>query len=173
MNAESRQQTARATAEIAGRARQGENDLHDALDNLRSAVESPVPGHEGEWAATVSDALRQLETAQRAHFERARTKEGPLDAIDKTRPALVRRAGELLAEEKAQLERMAVLTGNLQAAATAFQPGARNVAARGAVPDFSAVRQQVEDILAQAQHAKEVEDQLVIESVTTELGAGD
>src|SRR5262245_20363736 len=164
----------------AGRSK--EDLLVRATERLHQALGAQVPGREREWAEDVSGALTGLEALLRQHAAAAEAPDGLFAEIDLTRPTLVRRAGELRQEHGSLLEQTRGLLGQVAKAAGAFQGagpcGAEPAAlpappAVNAVTDLGALREGGLRLAnALAQH-RERESRLLIESVTTDLGAGD
>jgi hypothetical protein len=108
--------------------------------------------------------------------------DGALAEVDDTRPSLVRQAHELRRVETELLEQCLALEKDVQWAADAFAPSgdtfdqtaaAPKGVGTGGVPDFGVLRERVERFLDELQKAKEAEAGLVLESVNTDLGAGD
>lgn len=141
-----------------------------------------INGRQRQWAEEVGGALACVEQGLRQHLTRARSPDGPLAEIDDTRPSLVRQAGELCQEEGDLLEHCRALQKDVQWAASAFSPSGDNFAqtavvpkgdGAGGVPDFGTLRERLERFADRVQKAKETEAGLVLESVNTDLGAGD
>jgi len=155
--------------------RRKEDALVVSAERLRQALATDVPGHEREWAVTVGEALARVETALRQHRTSAKAPDGPLAEVDETRPTLARQADELCSEHSDLLKQFVALHEEVQRAAEAFKPAADARAQTGTagVPDFSAIRQQAEQLLAGLQQNKDAETKLVLESVNTDIGVGD
>jgi hypothetical protein len=100
------------------------------------------------WARVVDSTLSQAERWLRRD---------PADAIDGTRETLVRRADELGDDHY-----------NLLAQAAALRQDLRSAGAGG-----EALRERLEDFAVALHKLEEAEAGLVLESVTTDLGAGD
>jgi hypothetical protein len=155
--------------------RRKEEDLAFALDQLRQALAAHVPGSEWEWADTVGEALAGVDTALRQHRTLAKAPDGLLAEVDETRPTLARQADELRSEHGDLLTQVRALREQVQRAAEAFKPAAEALTRTGAggVPDFGAIRQQADQLLAGLQQNKDAETKLVLESVNTDIGVGD
>ncbi len=123
-----------------------------ALEGLKQALATEIPGHECEWAKQVGDALNQVEEALRASWGSGKTSDGPLASVDKTRPTLARETKGLHDDHDRASSRKPIDCAKKcdRWASHAFQPEA-GFAVRGAntaVPDFGATRQRIEQFLA-------------------------
>ncbi len=150
-----------------------------SIEELRRVLATEVSGRQRAWADDVSRGLARVEQGLRQHLSRAQTPDGPLAEVDDTRPSLVRQAHELCREEGDLLEQCLALEKEVQWAANVFSPSTDTfdqtaTGTQGAgVPDFGVLRERVERFLDGVQKAKETEAGLVLESVNTDLGAGD
>ena len=145
-----------------------------SLDALRQALVADVPGREREWAEAVGDALGCIERSLRQQAA-AKVSDGPLAEVDETRPTLARQADAVRSHYDDLLMQLLSLRDEVQRAIVAFTPAAElstRPSAAG-VADFGAIRRQAEQVLAGLQQNKETEAKLVLESVTTDIGAGD
>jgi hypothetical protein len=100
------------------------------------------------WALAVDNTLSQAERWLRRD---------PVDAVDGTRETLVRRADKLSQNHYELLARAAALRQDLRCAG----------------PDGEGLRARIEDFAAALHKLEEAEAGLVLESVTTDIGAGD
>jgi hypothetical protein len=100
------------------------------------------------WTCAVDNILSQAERWLRGD---------PVDAVDGTRETLVRRADELSQGHYELLAQAAALRQEL----------------RGARPDGEALRERLEAFAAALHKLEEAEAGLLLESVTTDIGAGD
>ncbi len=162
------------------RQRPTEDPLQPALERLTRFLNGNVPGREGEWAADVSRALADVEQALHRHTAGAEQADGLLSEVDLTRPTLVRRVAELRQEHSDLLEEVRQFHNDLANAVQAFLPPPAGTVnslpePRGseAVPDFGALRQRGERLVAALEHHREEETTLTLESVTTDIGVGD
>ena len=136
--------------------------LLQAIQTLEQALAEQSAGCERAWAGRVDQALAAAEQALRQENTEARsTKGGPFKAVDMTRPSLVRRVGELRHQLAADVSQAAELRSEVQAAG------------RGGALDCAALRHHVQEFVHALRQLKEGEIDLVQESVTTDLGAGD
>jgi hypothetical protein len=159
-----------------------DDQLAEPMARLEQALSAPVAGCERTWAEQVAAALDTVEQAVRQHAAGAEDAEGLYTHVDLTRPTLVRRVNELRLEHGGLLDQLSALRAEVARAAAAFRPdlaGHLSVDAlpaspvSGSVPNFSALRQQAQDFLATLQHHSDAEGELLLESVNTDLGAGD
>lgn len=155
---------------------QREGDLlQRPLEVLQRVLAAGFPGRERQWAQTVGEALVRLEKALRRNLELAKAHEGSLAEVDDTRPTLSRGADALCKEQEDLLRQILSLREQTRLAADAFQqaadPSPKETVA--CVPNFGAIRQRGEQLLAGLKRARETEAQLVLESVNTDIGVGD
>jgi hypothetical protein len=152
------------------------------LEQLESALAARAPGRERDWAGQVDAVLGGVQEALRRHVADAEAPNAGMFAeVDLTRPTLVRQVGTLRQEHTSFLERAKALRQELRSAAKVFdphppagEPGTLPRAAEPeAVPDFGSLRKQLEDFAAALKRHRADEAGLVLESVTTDLGAGD
>jgi hypothetical protein len=145
-----------------GRSPRKGDALLRALELLSQALAAQAAGREQAWVSGTADALAQVEQGLRQHLAAAAVPDGPLPEVDQTRPGLVRRSEEVNHEEEELLQQVVALRQELQSAAPA---------AIG--PDLAAVRQRAERIAADLRQLQEAETDLILESVNTDIGAGD
>ncbi len=152
------------------------------VDQLEEALGYDIPGHEREWAEQVGRALARVEIAVRQHAASVEGPGGMYAQVDLTRPTLARQVSELRQEHRDFLEQASLLENEVSKAAGLFasraQPGGTvsklpEPAGAYAIPDFGAIRQRVEKFIGALQHHLDVENALILESVTTEIGVGD
>jgi hypothetical protein len=151
------------------------------IEQLESALRAPAPGREHDWAHEVEGILGRVEEALRRHVADTDAAGGMFTEVDLTRPTLVRQVSALRQEHTSFLERTGELRRDVSSAAQAFQPHAPDggadrlpaPAAPAGVPDFGALRQQLEKFAAALKHHRDEEAGLVIESVATDIGVGD
>jgi hypothetical protein len=157
--------------------------LLPSAEELEQALAAEFAGCEGDWADRVGAALVQIEVALRQHAGDCEAPGGMFaQEVDLTRPALVRQVGELRREHAELLRQAQALRADIQHVARAFDPAAeaRGVASpvpeaapAAGIPDFEALRRRGDELAAALRHHRELETDLVQESVTTDLGAGD
>jgi len=151
----------------------------DVLDDLEQAVAGAVPGQERAWAERVGQSLARVEGVLRHHAAEAEAPAGLFARVDLTRPSFARQVGTLRHEHEDFLVRAAALQREAEAATRAFQPpdagqtALPEPARAGAIPDFNALRRDAQQFLAALRHHYELENDLVQETVTMDIGAGD
>jgi hypothetical protein len=151
------------------------------LEQLESALGAPAPGREHDWAREVESILGRIEEALRHHVVDTDAPGGMFTKVDLTRPTLVRQVGALRQEHVSFLQRTGALRQEVRSAAGAFAPpppaaGAERLPAPAApegVPDFGAMRQELERLATALKQHRDAEAGLVIESVATDIGVGD
>jgi hypothetical protein len=156
-----------------------EDVLTRPIEGLERALATEFPGHEREWAEAVSEALTNVEQAMRFHAATAESSDGLLTKVDLTRPTLARQVAELRREHTDLVNQARDLQGKLRTAAQAFESTDTTITplpeptGGGVIPDFGALRQSTERLLAALQHHMERETGLIQESVNTDIGVGD
>src|SRR5579885_1644599 len=130
-----------------------------SAEQLQQAAATVPPGREREWAARVAGAMAGVGRALRKHGT-----PGLFEQVDLERPSLAHQAAELSQEHRELLARAEALEAEARAAAGAEPP---------ASPDFGLLRQRVQQCAAALSEHRQDENGLVIESVTTDLGAAD
>lgn len=145
-------------------------DIHKLLDSDR-----PRP----EWAGMVWYVLARLEGPLRAHFDPATNPTGAGSEVDHTRGTLLRRHEKLTQDHHNLLERCQALKWELF---RATQPCGEEPLGKmpplrkseGCLsPDFQALRERLRTFVSALESRQQEEASLVLESVTTDLGAGD
>jgi hypothetical protein len=138
-----------------------------------------------DWAGRVGQALDRLEQAVREHNQALAATDGRLVEVDRPllpSPTVDRRTEELRRDLDGFLEEAKALRGQVRGAApgaglgvgAAGQAGAREVAPEaGAAADFGVFCQRARRLLEALHHFEEEETDLVQDSVTTDIGAGD
>jgi Hemerythrin HHE cation binding domain len=159
-----------------------DDPLAQAIDRLEHAMQAEVAGHEHQWADDLGDALTGLAAVLRRHTDLAEAPDGLLSEVDLTRPTLNRQVGELRREHRDFLDQVGDLQAQVRSAARAFawpprEPGSPSrlpePAPAASIPDFGVLRQQLTRLVHALRQHCDCENSLVIESVTTDLGAGD
>ena len=134
------------------------------LDRLHQALTTESVGRQQQWMEAVGDALARLEGALRQHQAAAWHPDGPLAEIDQTRPTLARQTDELRSDYDDYLQQLLTLREQVRRTAQAGPSDG---------VDLAALRQQAEQFLAGLQKKWETETKLLLESVNTDIGAGD
>jgi hypothetical protein len=155
--------------EQADRLRPMIQDIHRLLDS----DDQPGPA----WAGMMWYVLARLERPLREHIE---TAAGPDSEVDQTRNSLVRKQDKLTENNHNLLEQCQALKWQLYRAA---QPCAEESLGKtpplqaagdgGVTPDYQALKERVRRFVAVLESCQNEEASLVLESVTTDLGAGD
>jgi ABC-type transporter Mla subunit MlaD len=142
---------------------------------LRQALAAEVSGRERAWAAAVGDALARVEAALRQLRAAAKDLDGLFAEVDDTWQTLARQADELRSDHDDLLASVVALQKEVRRAAEALPPAANRPAPPGVAGavDFGTLRRRAEQLLAGLQENKEAETRLVLESVNTDIGAGD
>jgi hypothetical protein len=161
-----------------------ESDFNKVADDLERALGDDV-GRERDWARAADRALAAVEEAARRRAEALRTPDGRLIDVDRPRlpsPAVDRRTEDLERQLRQVLERARSLRGQVQGAAEgvgleqdpAEAAGALAVAPEaGAVADLGVFRLHAHELAEALRHIERQEADLVLDSVTPDIGAGD
>lgn len=149
--------------------RDGRDELVPPVEHLKKAVAAESSGNDRAWSQQLSDALAELEEAMRRHVAEAEAPAGIYAEVDLTRPSLVREVGELRREHAVFADQLADLRLQLQRAARGMPERPGTDPASG----LSAIRQAVRDFVTALEQHRAHEAGVLIESVTTDLGAGD
>lgn len=151
----------------------GKDALALSLDQLQQTLIADDTGREQQWAEAVAYALARLEAALRKHRAAARRPDGPLAEVDQARPTLARQADDLRSDYDDFLRQLLDLREQIQLSAEAFAPSNGHSVCVGEVMDVGAIREQADQICSGLQKDWLAETNLVLESVNTDLGAGD
>jgi hypothetical protein len=136
---------------------------HDALvvamHRLDASLACAAPGRERQWARRVSDDFDRVREALARHVASTEGSSGLFAEVERGRPTMASRLGELKRQH-----------AELLAAAEALAGAARE---GDPLPDFRAIRRQAADLLFAVRHHHGEEVDLVYEAFWTDLGAGD
>jgi len=161
------------------------NDRNDPLSapvcELQQVLAQGFPGRERDWAERVAAGLSVVEAALRQHAGLAEAPDGLFAGVDLQRPTFVRQMNGLRLELNDLLRQVRDLRERVRQARQAFSTSEPHgypdrlpvPVARTAVPHFGELRAEVEDLLCRVHQHREEETRLVLESVTTDIGAGD
>jgi hypothetical protein len=157
------------------------NDLLTAAERLERALTGEAPGRERDWAGDVDDALAGLEQAVRQRAATLVSRDGSVVKVDRPRlpsPTVDRQAADLRQELEGMLERLTTLRLQVQGAAQVFGgaaiPAGLPATPRAcAIPDFGALRQQAQELVEAVRRYEEETARMLLESVNTDIGAGD
>jgi hypothetical protein len=155
--------------------------LSASVHELQQVLAQGYPGRERDWAERVSVALGAVETALRQHAGLSETPDGIFAAVDLRRPTLLRQMNDLRLSLTDLLGEVGALRERVRQAGRAFTTSDPHgvldslpaPVARAAVPHFGELRAEVEDFLGRLRQQHQEETRLVLESVTTDIGAGD
>lgn len=139
------------------RARAEQDAISLAIRRVESVVAALVPGQEHAGRQPVAADLAAVSEALVRHVAAAEGAEGLFSVVDRTRPTLLRRLDHLRDEHFGLLQQTEQLRRQLQA-----KP-----------QDDSALRQRAAALLTALQSHQQAEAELLLESVDTDLGAGD
>ncbi len=158
--------------------------LANAVKGLTQMLGEDATGRAKDWTQRVDQALSALEHSvrrHRAHLEDAEGRVVDVESSLNPSPTVARRANQLCQELDSLLREAQALRGKLQGihpstekmdASTAA--GALAVAPEaGDVADFGVFCERAERLLEGFEHYDEEESELIQESVTMDLGAGD
>jgi hypothetical protein len=163
-------------------ARTKQDPLAAPLERFEQALADDAAGRERDWAEGVCRALATLEGALWQHTVEADASNGLFAEVDLTRPTLARQVGVLRQEHSDFLQQASALQLQLQRAASAFQlrreaPAMTNPLPEpeppGTIPDFGVLRQRGEQFATALRRHRETETDLLLETVTTDIGVGD
>jgi hypothetical protein len=149
--------------------------LPRSLDRIAKVLAADFPGHERQWAKIVDSALVFVEAALRQQRDLANDPDGLLAGVDEMRPTLARRAEQLRSDYDHFLTRVLSLREEVQKAVEAFQPAPVPLTRTcvGKVADFGAIKQGTLRLKEELRRHQEAELRLVMDSVNTDIGAGD
>jgi hypothetical protein len=145
------------------------------VDRLEQALAEDAAGREHEWSEQTLNLLDGLQRALGQHDEAA---QGMFTKVDLLR--LSRRMGELCQQHHEFLKRTRAVREEVEEAERAFQPlptfNPEITPLPGtirAVPDFGKLREHGRALLRDLRRHLDEETGLVLEGVTTDIGAGD
>lgn len=136
----------------------GEHPLALSAHRLAVAAARETAGREGHWADLVGQILQQI--AEALTWDAAvATPHGLLEPVDWTRPSLARRADRLRRDD-----------ARLRTEAAGLRDAIGNALSG---PELDALRDRVRRFAEEVEQHCRTETGLVLESVTTDIGAGD
>jgi hypothetical protein len=159
--------------------------LLNAAEKLQRTLAADVAGQERDWAERADQALTQLAAAISQRAATWRSPEGKVVDVESPRlpsPIVARRGSELRRDLDGLLEQAISLQTDVRSAARAFSSagdvsdlaGALPVAPEvSAVPNFGVFRQRAEQLVEGIRRYIEQEAGLILETVNTDVGAGD
>jgi hypothetical protein len=140
------------------------DDLVAAMNRLEQVLGDESSRRDEEWLGCADEALRTVEESVRLHLPTLRPADGKLIEVDRPRlpsPMVSRRADELYGELHGFLNETQALRTMLH--------GSDGSSA----PNFGAFRQRARQLVEALQQYEEEEANLILESVNTDIGAGD
>lgn len=154
----------------------------DVLDQFRTVLGEHAGADEHSWAGRMWYALSRLEKELQRHIELAKGPEGLAAEVDQTRPTLVRQQEKLQQDYQNQLEQCLAFKWEMyrlsqpldgpEAVLGKALPPAVEHSGTGPV-DIATLRERLEQFLNRLEEYQRQEAGLVLESVTTDIGAGD
>jgi hypothetical protein len=159
-------------------------NFNKVADDLERALGNG-PGRELDWARAADRALAAVEEAARLRAEALRTPDGHLIDLDRPllpSPVVDRRTDTLERQLQQVLEQAGSLRRQVRGAAEgvgmdqdpAEAAGALSVAPEaGAVADLGVFRQHAHELAKALRQIEQEEADLVLDSVTPDIGAGD
>ena len=157
--------------------------LANAVKGLKRVLGEDAAGREKNWTQRVDQALSALEQSVRRHRANLEDAEGRVVDVDSSlnpSPTVARRADQLREELDNLLQEAQLLRRKLQDVHPAGRMDPSNTAGAltvapeaGDVADFGVFCERAEHLLEGFQHYDEEESELIQESVTMDLGAGD
>jgi hypothetical protein len=158
------------------------DQLTAPVEKLRNALAEPSVGREGAWAAALCASLTELSLALQTHILDMDGRAGLASTVDLTRPSLVREVADVRREHADFLKQVQEFVNQVQRTAEVFDPASSDAVAPPRLPaptpatgpmELGTLREEVERFLAALEEHQNHESGLVLESVTTDLGAGD
>jgi hypothetical protein len=157
--------------------------LAKAVEELKRVLREDIAGRESTWSRRLDEALARVEQAASRHRACLEDEQGRVVDVDtplNPSPTVARRSDELRQELDALLREAGRLRGKLATLHPASNLDAQTAA--GALPvapetadiaDFGVFCERVETLLQRFEHFDADESELIQESVTLDLGAGD
>src|SRR5215471_6382590 len=159
----------------------GVDPLWTLVDELQQVLAQGYPGRERDWAERVAAGLNTSEEALSQYAFLSETPDGVFAAVDLQRPTFIRQMNDLRLRLTDLLREVRNLSERVCQAGRAFtSSGPRGYldqfpgpVARVTVPHFGELRAAVKVFLGRLRQLRAEETRLVLESVTTDIGAGD
>jgi hypothetical protein len=149
--------------------------LAASVDQLEEALASPAAGDEKRWSTLVDRALAEVQEAAHQHAAELTTPGTLLVEVDRPllpSPGVDRRAGALHDELEGFVQEVRALRQGLRG----LMPICRNsteVQEVGPTVDLGAVCRRARTLVRTLEHFEEEEAALILDSVNTDVGAGD
>jgi hypothetical protein len=157
------------------------DDLRAAIKQVRTVLIAAAPDDAPAWSGLAWYALARLERVLADEVKNASAADGLLAEIDQTRPTLLRQQQKLAQSYRHLLEQCIALKWQMFTASQrrvvenpflGKTPPLRSNGA-GIVTDFAALRERVDQFITLVEQCREDEAKLILESSTTDIGAGD
>lgn len=145
------------------------NDLPAAIDQLERALSARAGAREPGWRTAVDQALAGLEQTVRHHARTLMPDDGKLIDVDRPRipsPGVSRKAGELHGELCRFMDESRALRARLNASIAAGT-------ANSGDPDLNTFLRRAKQLVEALQRYEDEEAHLILDSVNTDIGAGD
>jgi hypothetical protein len=154
------------------------DSLRAAVKQVRTVLIAAAPDDAPAWTGLAWYALARLERALADEVKNAGAPDGLLAEIDQTRPTLLRQQQKLAESYRHLLEQCIALKWEMF---TASQSRAVENPFLGKTPplrssgvtDFTALQEHVDQLVTRVEQCREEEAKLILESSTTDIGAGD
>jgi len=156
--------------------------LGEVLDQFRTVLGEHAGTDEHSWAGRMWYALGRLAKELQCHIELAKGPDGLAAEVDQSRPTLVRQQEKLRQDYQNHLEQCLALKWEMYRLSQPLDgpeaglgkplPAAVENASTGPV-DVATLRERLELFLNRLEEYQQKEAGLVLESVTTDIGAGD
>lgn len=140
-----------------------EDVLVTPVEKLEKMLSAAAPGRERDWADRLAVNLTRFINALQRHVSETEATTGMFSKVDQTRPSLARQVSALRRDHDSFLVSARELREELR----------RALRSPGPIPDLGSIRSRLEELTTALKRHREEESGLVIESVTTDLGAGD
>jgi hypothetical protein len=152
------------------------NALLTAADRLERSLGGAAPGRERDWAGEVDDALAGLEQAVRQRAATLVSGDGSVLPVDRPRlpsPTVDRQAAGLRDELDDILAELQKLRLEVQGAGQVFGQNLAPPPRAATVPDFGGLAQKAREVAAAVRRYEDEAARMLLESVNTDIGAGD
>lgn len=160
---------------------EADDPLRASVKQVRTVLVGAAAEDPQSWTGMAWYALARLERVLADEVKTAGDDDGLLAEIDHTRATFVRQQVKICECYRELLEECIALkwemysasqTGGSDNPSLGKRPPQR-AKADGGRPDFTALKQHVEKFIARVERCREDEAKLILESSTTDIGAGD
>lgn len=143
------------------RAAQSLHSVLSCVHRVGSAIASPAPGREREWASAVRESVIALRERLEEHLVDVERPDGLYPQIEESFPEATHRVQYLRETNRSLMDRVALLD----------REAARISQGEGSA--FMAVRSSALQLLGEIRHQQSREIDLVFQAFQTDIGAGD